>query len=485
MNCVDYLLQDHVLRQNDFILGRKETLSYHQLIDGVMKLAGRLNREVGTGQKIVLLMPNSRLSVISYLAIMKSGNVVVPLNPDIEKESLQHIIAICDTRLAIITKQITAKLHPDIKLLINEEELEVILKSEATRDWKRTSTLPDALAQIIFTSGSTALPKGVMISHRNIRANTDSITDYLCLSEKDCVEVVLPFFYCYGLSLLHTHLKVGGRIVLNNTFIFISSLIDDLKKYKCTGFAGVPGHFQILLRKSEAFKKNDYPHLRYVTQAGGMLHTAFINEFCDAFQKTNFYVMYGQTEATARLSYLPPQFIKSKLGSLGKGIPGVELKVVNALGNTVRAGEVGEIIAKGDNVMSGYFNEPDETAETIKNGWLYTGDLATVDEDDFIFYVSRRREIIKVGGKRVSPKEIEEVIINVPGVVDCTIEAVKDDLLGEAVKATVVVNSINKHISAHELKELCALKLANYKIPQVIVFADKLNVNAAGKKIKS
>ena len=485
MNCVDFLLQDQKERQSDFILGRKETLSYPQLIDGVIKLANWLVREIGVGQKVILIMPNSNISVISYLAIMKSGNVVVPLNPSIEKESLQHIIEICETDFALMSTQIIAKLIPGLRTVVNEEDIETIIKSEQSKAFKSPDILPDTLAQIIFTSGSTALPKGVMISHKNIIANTDSIITYLHLSENDIMEVVLPFFYCYGLSLLHTHLKVGGSIVLNNTFIFISSVVDDLLKYNCTGFAGVPSHFQILLRKSETFKSTDFPSLRYVTQAGGKLHTTFIKEFCNAFEKTDFFVMYGQTEATARLSYLPPKSLKSKLGSLGKGIPNVELKVVNSSGACVGEGEIGEIIAKGDNVMLGYYNEPVETAITLKEGWLYTGDLATVDEDGFIFHAARRKEIIKVGGKRVSPKEIEEVIVNIQGVVDCTIEAVADELLGEAIKAIVVVNKANDHISEHELKEFCASKLATYKIPQIIEFADKLRVNSAGKKVKT
>jgi len=485
MNCVDYLLEDHKERLADFVLGRKETLSYSQLIAGVLKLTNWLNKEVGKGQNIVLIMPNSGFSIISYLAIMKSGNVVVPLNPAIEKDGLQHIIDTCETEFAFLSKQVESKLCPKLKKCINEDELETILHSESSHEWYSSKIEVNALAQIIFTSGSTALPKGVMISHQNVIANTDSIISYLNLSETDTIEVVLPFFYCYGLSLLHTHLKVGGRIVLNNTFIFINSVIDDFIKYKCTGFAGVPSHFQILLRKSDVFRNNTFPNLRYVTQAGGKLHTTFIKEFCDNFKHTDFYVMYGQTEATARLSYLPPKYLKSKLGSLGKGIPNVELKVVNSNDDQVQPGEIGEIIARGDNVMLGYYKEPEVTMETIKDGWLYTGDLATVDDDGFIFHAARRKEIIKVGGKRVSPKEIEEVIVGVNEVVDCTIEAVADEVLGEAIKATVVVNNTNDHISEYELKKYCAEKLSAYKIPQAIVFTDKLKVNAAGKKVKA
>src|SRR5690606_39012272 len=175
------------------------------------------------------------------------------------------------------------------------------------------------LAEIVYTSGSTGLPKGVMISHQNIIANTQSIIEYLSLTSKDIMQVVLPFFYCYGLSLLHTHLRVGGSIVLNNSFIFIGSVINDLKRYRCTGFAGVPSHYQILLKKSQSFKTTDFPDLRYVTQAGGKLHDVFIDEFIDTFPKIAFFVMYGQTEATARLSYLPPHMVSVKKGSIGKG----------------------------------------------------------------------------------------------------------------------------------------------------------------------
>ncbi len=485
MNCVDYLLSEHVERPKDFILGRGTPLSYRDMAVKVMKLANRLEKLFGKNNNIPLVMPNNNDSVISYLAIMKSGNVVVPLNPAIEKEGLEDIISRCQSKLLIGANRVVKKLNPEIEVCLTESELDTIYKEEEAVEWTVTETNDNDLAQIIFTSGSTSKPKGVKISHRNIVANTSSIIQYLKLNENDIMEVVLPFFYCYGLSLLHTHLKVAGSIVLNNTFIFLNSVIEDLQKYKCTGFAGVPSHFQILLRKSESFKRTQFPHLRYVTQAGGKLHTVFINEFGENLPDVLFYVMYGQTEATARLSYLPPARLADKLGSLGKGIPDVELLVVDNDGVPVKVGDVGEIIAKGDNVMLGYFEEPEETADTIKNGWLYTGDLARVDEDGFIYHAARKREIIKVGGKRVSPKEIEEVIVKIEGVVDCTIEAIDDEMLGEAIKATLVTSNQHKHINEQFVKEHCANSLSHYKVPQVICFEDNLKVNSTGKKVKS
>jgi acyl-CoA synthetase (AMP-forming)/AMP-acid ligase II len=195
--------------------------------------------------------------------------------------------------------------------------------------------------------------------------------------------------------------------------------------------------------------------------------------------------MYGQTEATARLSYLPPELYEDKKGSMGKGIPGVELKVINEKGEKIKPGEIGEVIARGDNVMLGYFKDEEGTKNAIRDGWLYTGDLGTVDKDGYIFLTARKKEIIKVGGKRISPKEIEAVILELPEVVDCTIEGVEDELLGEALKAIVVIRAENgKEMMIDKIKQHCSRHLALYKVPQIIELKEQLVISATGKKIK-
>ena len=297
--------------------------------------------------------------------------------------------------------------------------------------------------------------------------------------------VVLPFYYCYGLSLLHTHLRAGGSIALNNSFIFLGNIIKDLKEKKCTGFAGVPSHFQILLRKSDSFKKTIFPDLKYVTQAGGKLATIFIDEFRESFPEVKFFVMYGQTEATARLSYLPPDLYEKKMGSMGKGIPGVDLKVINEMGEMVKPGDTGEVIARGDNIMMGYFADDEGTRNTLRNGWLYTGDLGTVDKDGYIYLTARKKEIIKVRGKRISPKEIEAVILELTEVIDCSVEGIEDELEGEKLKATVVIKKDpGNPVTAESIKQHCSKHLALYKIPQIYELIENLTISATGKKIK-
>jgi hypothetical protein len=313
-----------------------------------------------------------------------------------------------------------------------------------------------------------------------------TILKYLKLYENDRMLVVLPFYYCYGLSLLHTHLRVGGSIVLNNSFIFLGTVFNNFLDYQCTGFAGVPSHFQIILRKSDTFKTTRFPHLKYVTQAGGKLAPIFIDEFRDSQPDIRFIVMYGQTEATARLSWLPPELWESKKGSMGKGIPGVELKVVNEKGDLINPGETGEVIAKGDNIMIGYFADEEGTASTLKNGWLHTGDLGTVDEERYIYLTARKKEIIKVGGKRISPKEIEAVILQIPEVVDCSIEGVEDEIQGEALKATVVIKKgSDGTITEDDIKQHCAKHLALFKVPYIYELKDRIMMSATGKKIKN
>lgn len=485
MNAFDYFFEKSRSLDKMFVLGPKEQASYAEVYSRSLSLATYMQQHFGSEKSIVVIIPNSVYFITVYLACLKSGNVCVPLNPATEPGNLDYILQQSGAKVGFIAKNLRRNFESSNGITFyDEDDFEKFCAVPANGNLP--ATIPDGqLAELIFTSGSTGLPKGVMLTHKNLIANTASIVEYLKLTEQDTIEIVLPFFYCYGLSLLHTHLRVGGSVVLNNSFIFIGSVINDLKNYKCTGFAGVPSHYQILLRKTKSFKTTEFPDLRYVTQAGGKLHTVFISEFIEAFPKVDFYVMYGQTEATARLSHLPPARLADKLGSIGRGIPGVELRVVDEAGNDITPGETGEIIAKGDNIMPGYLNDTEATNHALRNGWLYTGDLATVDTDGFIYLTARKKEIIKVGGKRVSPKEIEEVIVTIPEVVDCTIEAIDDDLLGEAIKATLVVASLKENIlTAENVQRYCAGKLASFKVPQVIEFIDKVEVNSAGKKVK-
>ena len=345
MNAFDYFFEQTNNLEKPFLVG-KEEITYKDLYKSSLSLAGWIQKEIGTEKHILLLSVNNLFFLKAYLAILKSGNICIPLDPYIEKDNFEYISRLTNPSMVFLTDDIGKKLPVSEYRCIYPGEIAGIEENAAA------GTSPDEFdrekcAEIIFTSGSTGKPKGVMISHKNLIANTSSIVEYLQLTPDDRMLVVLPFYYCYGLSLLHTHLRAGGSIVFNNSFIFLGGVLKSLTDHKCTGFAGVPSHFQILLRKSDSFKTTKFPDLKYVTQAGGKLTPIFIDEFREAHPDIKFIVMYGQTEATARLSWLPPEIYEKRKGSMGKGIPGVELRVVNEKGEKIKPGETGEVIATG------------------------------------------------------------------------------------------------------------------------------------------
>ena len=483
MNAFDYFFEHTSTLEKPFLIG-KEEINYNELFGSCLNLADWLQTKVGQNRSIILLSVNNLFFLKTYLAIIKSGNTCIPLDPKIEYENFSYIYELTKPDLIFSTRDVEKRLDLKSDISVFPDTLPVISTEIGNRTLDSHFD-KERCVEIIFTSGSTGKPKGVMISHKNIIANTGSIVEYLKLSRNDVMLVVLPFYYCYGLSLLHTHLRAGGSIVFNNSFIFLGGVINNLLDYKCTGFAGVPTHFQILLRKSDSFKITKFRDLKYVTQAGGKLAPIFIDEFRESHPDISFIVMYGQTEATARLSWLPPWLYENKKGSMGKGIPGVELKVVNEKREEIKPGETGEVIARGDNIMIGYFADDEGTKNAIRDGWLYTGDLGTVDEEGYIFLTARSKEIIKVGGKRISPKEIEAVILQIPEVVDCTIEGIEDQIQGEALKATIVLRKGTlEKVTGEFIKQHCSKHLALFKIPNVYELKDDLTISPTGKKIK-
>jgi long-chain acyl-CoA synthetase len=409
MNAFDYFFEHTKHLDKNFLVG-KEEISFTHLYQNSLSLAAWIKAKVGENKHILLLSANNLFFLKAYLAIIKSGNICIPLDPSIETENFRYISNLTNPELIFLTRDVEKKLHTGSENTIFPDTL----PTENTGTRFESNFDKERCAEIIFTSGSTGKPKGVMISHKNLIANTSSIVEYLKLTQDDRMLVVLPFYYCYGLSLLHTHLRAGGSIVFNNSFIFLGGILKNLLDYKCTGFAGVPSHFQILLRKSDSFKQTKFPDLKYVTQAGGKLAPVFIDEFREAHPETRFIVMYGQTEATARLSWLPPELYESKRGSMGRGIPGVELKVINEKGERIKPGETGEVVARGENIMMGYFQDEEGTKNAIRDGWLFTGDLGTVDDEDYIYLLPDRKKSSKLAEKGSVPRKLKQLYSRSP-----------------------------------------------------------------------
>jgi long-chain acyl-CoA synthetase len=478
MNFGWYLLEKSRCQDKVFVTGDQGTLTYPELVKKLNNLSSVIFHRFGTRKKFLLMADNTPFFIISYLSIIYSGNTAVLVETRISKKDLTGIIESSSLSAAFVQKKYSTNFEGSGVALIDESIIEG--NSENLISHSPPDMQDDDTAVIIFTSGSTGTKKGVMLTHKNLIANTRSIIEYLCLDESDRICVVLPFFYCYGASLLHTHLRVGGSVVLNQK-PFLASINKDIDAYECTGFAGVPSTFQILINKT-LFLQQAFPSLKYFTQAGGQLPNRYITLLSDTFPGKKVFVMYGATEATARLSYLPPELVKAKMGSIGKGIPGVTLTVLDENGRPVEAGQTGEIAARGDNIMKGYYQDPEGTAAVLKNGWLYTGDLATIDEDGFIFVVGRSKNIIKSGGYRISPNEIENEILSCEKFKGCVVFGIPDEIMGEAVVAVILTpNTVDHSDLKAEVLTHCNRRLPSYKVPKKIFFIEEFPLNSSNK----
>jgi acyl-CoA synthetase (AMP-forming)/AMP-acid ligase II len=326
-------------------------------------------------------------------------------------------------------------------------------------------------------------PRGVVQTFRNVDANTRSIVRYLGLGPEDRALLTLPLYYCYGRSVLQTHLFAGGSLFLENRFAFPRLALETLAAERCTGFAGVPLTFEILRRQVDV-SSLAFPRLRYLTQAGGGMAPETIDWVRQAFHPARLFVMYGQTEATARLSYLPPERAHDKRGSIGVAIPGVELRVVDDAGRELPPGETGHLVARGDNVTQGYLDEPEETAAILHDGWLWTGDLASRDEEGFLFHRGRAKEILKIGGHRVSPVEIEQVVARHPDVLEAAVVGAADALMGEVPEAFVVFRD-GQQPGEDELRRFCRERMPPYRVPVRFTPLAALPRSEAGKLLRA
>ena len=471
------------------VVHKDTTLTYASLRYAVAGFAGHLLAHGHhQGDRVGIFAENSPFFVKAYLGIIRAGLVAVPIQTDLTAEAFARITLDAGIEDVFVSNRGLNRAKPwadQLRLTLWPEDREQEFINHPPSAPPGVDAAGD-LASLMFTSGSTGAPKGVMITHLNIECNSRDIVAYAGLRADDRAMVVLPFHYCFGLSLLHTHLLAGASVVLNNDFkLFPESVLAEMQRTECTGLAGVPSTYQILLRNSR-FRRMSFPRLRWFQQAGGKLPNACIREIQASFPPVRFHLMYGQTEATARLSHLPPDRLADKIGSIGKGLPSTKLEVIGANGAPVRPGsdEIGEIVASGDNIAAGYWRDPVESAKFFRQGRLHTGDLARVDNDGFIFIVDREREMIKSGGNRVSAKEVEDVIAELPEVVEVAVVGAPHELLGESITA-FIAPADHAVITTHEVLAHCRKHLPAYKIPESIIFSRQLPHNSAGKLAKS
>ncbi len=487
------------------IVHGKNRFSYGELLTNARAIAQWLVSSQGSkGFRAAILTDNPIDYVSLYFGIQMAGGVVVGLNTQTAERSLVKTLSDCAASVIFCSlkykkylEKIVSQL-PDLSHVVCSDASSQDVQPHLPQDWlpwtavmtgsveggkdKPPSIQDSDLAQIIYTSGTTGDPKGVMLSHKNLVANTLSITCYLNLTAEDRIMAVLPFFYSYGNSVMLTHIAAGASLVVNQNFLYPNVILDEMVEEKVTGFSGVPSTFAILLHRS-AVRKYTLPALRYLTQAGAPMAPKLARSLRDIFPGVEIFIMYGQTEASARLAYLPPVDLERKSGSIGKAIPGVELHLLNKADEPVKPGEVGEIVAKGDNIMVGYWGRPEASAEVLSSYGLRTGDLAQMDEDGYLYIVSRKSDMIKSGSHRIAPKEIEEILQEHEAVHEVAVIGIEDDILGQAIKACVVLKEPD--LPLKKLIIHCRKNLPAYKVPHHFEALTELPKTATGKICKN
>lgn len=495
--------------ENQALIQGDRRVTYGELEATVSRLANSLRaRMAEPGERVGLFMANSPEYVACLFAIIRAGGIAVPLSDQNTARGLKGVCRDFEPRTLFAEQRLLPRVLeasrdlPTLQTVIVAGEAAYPARGGgAPWDHARESPLrieqlahlassgvPDAtadegretdIAMIIYTSGTTGEPKGVMLSHRNLCSNARSIVQYLKLTSEDRVMAILPFYYSYGNSLLTTHVMAGGSLVIENSFLYPNVVLDKMARHEATGFSGVPSTYAILLNRSN-LRSHRFPKLRYITQAGGAMSAKHALDLKSILPGVDIYIMYGQTEATARLTYLEPDELTRKAGSIGKAIPGVRITLIREDGTRASPGETGEIVAEGDNVMMGYWRNPEETAKVLKADGLHTGDHAREDEEGFLYIVGRRVDFIKSGAHRISAKEIEEIIVEIDEVDEVAVTGVEDEILGQTLKAWIVVKP-GRELGSSRVLAHCKENLPPYKVPREVVFVSSLPRTQSGK----
>jgi long-chain acyl-CoA synthetase len=437
--------------------------------------------EFRPGTRVVLALENSPEYLAAFYGVLLADGVVVPVSPNVEKDRWRHIVQSC-TPVAVLSRRREAR---TVMLEATDRTTALQLNPDTAQTLSKRLAVPPIvnrggidLAMIMFTSGSTGAPKGVMLSHRNLLSNARSILGYLPICQDDRALVVLPFCHAFGNSVLQSHLLAGATLILDGSLAIPATVVQALRERHASSFAGVPEVYAMLLRFAP-WQSGQLPQLRYMTVAGGEMRAELAEQVSQIIAPAELYVMYGQTEATARLAYLPPKLRRTHRESIGKAIPGVELSIVNERGAAVTPGEVGLLQARGDNIMLGYWQDPHGTEAVLRDGWLSTGDFATVDDEGFIYLRGRANRLIKLQSNRVHPAEIEDVVArHFPGAQVAVLPYEVDELTRLALFCTPPRSTA---LTDRDIYQVCVRELPYYKVPQFIEVLDCLPLNGGLK----
>lgn len=484
----------------------KEACSFRELDDASTRLAAALqSRGLRRGDRVAIFMDNTLACAMGIFAVLKAGGVFLVINPQTKHDKLCFIANDCsirhlltDIHLAEIASAVVGTVPSLTHVIVSGHDgnLQQLSGSGITAEWlsevlsdsttslRVPGTIPTDLAALIYTSGSTGNPKGVMHTHQSMVFAVGSLSEYQRLANDDVQLNLLPMAFDYGLYQLLLSVWAGATLLLERSFTFPAEVFARMNTHGVTTFPGVPTVFAMIIaahRRSPL----QFPLVRRVTNTAAALPPAHIAILREIFPNALVFAMYGLTECK-RVSYLPPELIDAKPGSVGIAIPGTEVYLRSPEGEPVGPGGSGILHVRGPHMMRGYWNNPKRTDEMLFPGdipgerVLCTGDWFRMDEDGCLYFLSRTDDIIKTRGEKVSPAEVEAALCSIPGVGEAAVIGVPDEVLGQAIRA-FVVPVVGETLNDRQLRHELTRRLENFMVPRDILLRESLPKSPNGK----
>jgi len=476
--------------QKTAIIAKEEELTFAALNQRVHAIAGHLQNEgVKQGERVGVLLPNCAAIPLSYFATQKIGAVTVILDARLKGKELQGVLRDADLKLLIVHSQLLAEVREVFKEMAavalwivggdGAESFEKRYAAPATPPPPHLDADDDAL--ILYTSGTTGEPKGVVLSYRNL-AQYPMVMEEMGITDASTMRgCILPMSHIVGPVVCNELAQRGYTLVIFDQINPVT-LLEGIQKHRVTVFESVPIVFQLLLGVKN-LASYDTGSVKIAAMMGTSIPLPLLRAFQTAQPHIKVIQGYGLTETSPMITEVEPEKAETKMGSIGRAVPGVEIKIVDESGREVTVGEPGEIITRGPHVMKGYFRKAVATAERIREGWLYTGDVGKLGADGYYYHLGRRDDMIITGGLNVYPAEVENLIYTYPGVQETIVFAIPDSKRGQVLGAAVVARP-GSQVGEKELLAFLRANLANFKVPDRIVVRESLPRTSSGKTIR-
>lgn len=473
-----------------------------ELRNSANRLANGLRRlGVTAGERVIVCMPNCPEVFIAYQGILRAEAIVLPVMTLLHPREIGFIIEASGASAIITSQSVLPAIEQAVAGMDVPPKLVVAglvrdqpgptagipchslssLMADADAEIRKPALKEDDVAVILFTSGTTGQPKGVMLTHRNLYSNAASAVQLAeeANDEPGTTIGVLPLAHIYGFTVANTLFLKGGRMVIMQKFD-VRAVCEAIQNHRVRAFATVPAMVHALTHAPEV-DKYDVSSLESLGCGSAPLPVSLIETFRARFH-AEIYEGYGLSEASPTVTaHRKGEPIKP--GSVGRAFPGVELRIADEKGAPLPVGEVGELLVRGENITPGYYNNEEATRAALKDGWFHTGDMARLDDDGYLYIVDRKKDLILRGGFNIYPRDLEELISRHPAVAEVAVVGVPSERMGEEVIA-VVVRKPDADLCEEELLAFCQERLAKYKTPRNIVFMDALPRNGVGKILK-